>query len=140
MDDDLVVRNGFGEIKYLKPEDIVIGKTYRVRSWEDISENFPNYKGFDNIFYCPDDPKVAFVDGMKPLCGCPFTVKNFRSVALSSGPASFLDSEEGIELKNDENYPRWEISSWMLEEIEDDPCETEIESLSDSDLSDFLFS
>ena len=120
MDDDLVIRNGFGEIKYLKQEDIVIGKTYRVRSWEDISENFPEYQGLKDVYYCPDDPYAGFVKDMKSLCGRPFTVKNIRNNAVN-GEFFFLESAERTECKDTGiNRAAWDISPWMLEEIEDE--------------------
>ena len=103
--------------------DIEAGKTYRVRSWEDISENFPKYQESDGLFFCPDDPHAAFLESMKPLCGLPFTVKNIYTNGSPNselGVYIFLDSYEGTECVGREEYEgSWNISPWMLEECED---------------------
>lgn len=113
----------------MKREDIVIGMRCRIRSWEDISSNCPKWDGFENIWYCPDDPHAAFVKDMIPLCGMSFTVKNVRN-SMSNGEFFFLDSEEGVEYTEDWAGigRKWDIAPWMLEEA-DDPVEERSDDL-----------
>lgn len=116
----------------MKPEEIVIGKTYRIRSWEDITQNGIEAERWLAIRRwrdtSPSSVSVLFTEDMRPLCGMDFTVKS------KGGFLDQLRPEEHYDLLNE-----YIITPWMLEEIQDTEEQIQYE-FSDSDLSDFLFS
>lgn len=110
----------------MKPEEIIIGKTYRIRSWEDITQNgFEVDRGLGGIrrWRATGPSSVLFTENMRPLCGMDFTVK--------SNGRGFLDQLTPEE--HDDLLDKYIIAPWMLEEIEE-----EIEE-PDRDLFGFLF-
>lgn len=114
----------------MKPEEIVIGKTYRIRSWEDITQNgIEADRGLAGSRRWRDTSQggVLFTESMRPLCGMEFTV------VAKGGFYNQVRPEEHDGLLN-----KFIITPWMLEEIPDTEEQIQYE-FSDSDLSDFLF-
>ena len=111
----------------MKSEEIIIGKTYRIRSWEDITQNGIEVdRGLAGVRRWRETGPVSvlFTENMRLLCGMDFTVK-------SKGRGGFLDQLKPEE--HDDLLNKYIIAPWMLEEIEE-----EIEE-PDRDLFGFLF-
>lgn len=108
----------------MKLEDIVVGKTYRIRQWDDMAAEY-NVNPDRASGITPPNSLIRFDVRMKPLSGMPFTVSGFRD-------ETSMRSEEGTEYIGNVNSG-WYIEAWMLEEIEEEIAEP------DKDLFGFLF-
>ena len=94
----------------MRTEDIVVGKTYRVRSWSDLNAN-SRHEGI--FMYDPEGSSdTSFVGVMRYMCGKNFTVKDVKAYPRDMS----LSSVEGIEHD-------WCVCPWMLEEIEEEIIE-----------------
>ena len=117
----------------MKPDDIVIGKTYRIRLWEDITQNakratYTTHEEWVDPDDDPEDPlSQVFVPSMRSLCGRSFTVNYIED------EFDIVRSEEGVEEYRGEGM-YWCISPWMLEEFEEEQL-----AEPDRDLFGFLF-
>lgn len=99
----------------MRDEDIHIGDTLRIRSYEDMKSEF-GVDLFGRIHGTDNDPRVEvmFEKDMIGLCGSVFTVSQ-KSIYHS---AYEYRSVEGVE--NCEDGGIWVIRAWMLEPHEED--------------------
>lgn len=98
----------------MKVEDLVIGKRYRIRRWEDMENEF-GLDGDGNI-----KTQVCFVEAMRRLCGKEATLKNINGKSVGLG--DWIDC--------DKLDTKWGFNADMLEEIE-------TETVTDSDEPDY---
>lgn len=92
----------------MRIEDVEVGKTYRIRQWEDMEKEF-GIKASGNI-----GSQIPFVINMKHLCGerCKVTYKS--------------KNEVGIKFDNAKYENTWAFSADMLETIEENKMPVEI--------------
>lgn len=88
----------------MRDSEIMIGKTYRVREWDDMADEFGIR---DGEIQCD----ASFIKSMKPLCGMIFTVKSMRD--SNFGCYRIYEPEEP-------GFESWIITAHMLEPIEEE--------------------
>lgn len=111
----------------MRDEDVHIGDTLRIRSFEDMKAEF----GADEDECIIMDDGVCFMyEHMGYMCGKLFTVSNAED---DDGYGYKYQSFQGVE--GDKNNS-WCIKSWMLEPYEDD---AELEVADDDEIA-LLFS
>lgn len=87
----------------MKAEDLVIGKRYRIRQWEDMESEFGTY--FNG------DLNNGFSKGMRPLCGKTATL----NIVIGKFVRLFCWTNcDGLDTE-------WNFNADMLEEIEVEP-------------------
>lgn len=101
----------------MREEEIRVGDRLRIREWDDMAAEFGIR---DGEIQCD----ATFVQGMKRLCGMPFTVKDIRGTERYY---SRYESEE-------DGFAAWIITAHMLE-----PIEEEVIPEPSEDLFGFLF-
>ena len=109
----------------MRDEDIHIGDTLRIRSYEDMKSEFGADEDGDIV-----NNNVYFITSMIKLCGREFTVSDIMIGYWGRKYKSFQGVEER-DYRND-----WIIVSWMLEPCEDD---VEFEIADDNEIA-LLFS
>lgn len=101
--------------------EVIIGERYRIRSWDDMVDEFGLDRDGDIELRNNDFFYGYFYDEMRYLCGKAFTV---RSVSPN------LESFEDVERRHD-RY-KWHIVPQMLEPMPDSKAECNVgSSLSD---------
>lgn len=113
----------------MKEKDIHVGDILRIRSYEDMVEEY----GCDSYGIIYSDG-FCFSDVMRELCGRQFTVSEIGHDEWV--PGTFFLSKEGIECYGDDDGWHWYISAWMLEPYED---EEDLECATDDEIM-LLFS
>lgn len=96
----------------MKAKDLVIGKRYRIRQWEDMEKEFGTYSN--------GDLNNGFSKGMRPLCG--------KTAALNNVIGEYVRLFCWIDC--DGLDTEWNFNADMLEEIE-------AETVTDSDEPDY---
>lgn len=91
----------------MRIEDVVVGKTYRIRQWDDMKNELGECWGELKTYF-------NFASGMKELCGeiCKVTAKRGKEVKL--------------EFINDKLDSNWAFSCDMIEPIEENKMPIEI--------------
>lgn len=113
----------------MKEKDIHVGDILRIRSYEDMVEEY----GCDSYGIIYSDG-FCFSDVMRELCGRQFTVSEIGHDEWV--PGTFFLSKEGIECYGDDDGWHWYIPAWMLEPYED---EEDLECATDDEIM-LLFS
>lgn len=101
----------------MREEEIRVGDRLRIREWDDMADEFGIRNG---EIQCD----ATFVQGMKRLCGMPFTVKDIRDTDRHY--RKYRSEEAG--------FFGWIIKAHMLE-----PIEEEVIPEPSEDLFGFLF-
>ena len=104
----------------MREEEIRVGDRLRIRDWDDMADEFGIRNG---EIQCD----ATFTQGMKRLCGMPFTVKNIQDTYR---PFKKYRSEE-------DGFAGWIITAHMLEPIGKE--DEEIIPGPSEDLFGFLF-
>ncbi len=118
----------------MKPEEIRIGETYRVREWDDMAAEFGMWwiSGHQAV-----NTPVPLSEAYRWICGNQFTVRQMERLGEKHQSATLCLSYEGVEVLSRDGGSVCIIlvTSEMLEEL---PTQ-EIPEISPESLLDFLF-
>lgn len=118
----------------MRPEEIRIGETYRVREWDDLAAEFGIIQEPNRLVYI--GTPIPFPANYRQICGNQFTVRQMERLGEKHQSATLCLSYEGVEVlrRGGGSVSVIAVTSEMLEEL---PT-PEISEISPESLLDFL--